>query len=77
MAKEFTIEMVNQIKTIVFEGLEEWLKERRDEQQKPVVADDPNDWETIDNLLNEVRECGAMGFLPWSDDNRAYRERDN
>lgn len=41
-----------------YEGLEMWLKARRGEQEDA-------GWAAIDTLLDEVREAGAEGFLPW------------
>jgi len=46
----------------VFEGLERWLKECRDECGTPHV--NPA-WNTINILLDEVRAAGVEGFLPW------------
>jgi hypothetical protein len=43
----------------VYEGLEMWLKARRDEQRQPIAR------QAIDALLDEVREDGAEGWLPW------------
>jgi len=45
----------------VHEGLEKWLKARRDEAGS---ANNPA-WQTINNLLDEVRDDGAEGWLPW------------
>lgn len=46
-----------------YEGLEMWLKARRDEHA--VVGGGEVEWRTIDGLLDEVRDAGAEGFLPW------------
>lgn len=42
-----------------YEGLEMWLKARRDEQRQPIAR------EAIDRLLDEVRHVGVEGWLPW------------
>lgn len=47
-------------------GLERWLKARRDEWQgEDRKYSGPGAYHVIDSLLNEVRESGAEGFLPW------------
>lgn len=46
----------------VFEGLEKWLKTRRDEADSDALVP-PN--LPIDTLLNEVRDLAAEGWLPW------------
>lgn len=46
----------------VFEGLEKWLKTRRDEASSG--AEDYRA-EIIDMLLDEVRDKGVEGWLPW------------
>jgi hypothetical protein len=48
----------------VFEGLEKWLKARRDEADKDRDAGIAP-FTVIDNLLDEVRDQGAEGWLPW------------
>lgn len=42
------------------EGIERWLKTRRDEYPKNSIM-----WRTVDDLLNESRERAAEGWLPW------------
>lgn len=44
----------------IFEGLQRWLKFKRDEFSPHSMA-----WVTTDNLLDEVRENGYEGFFPW------------
>lgn len=43
------------------EGLERWLKARRDEKQGHYG----HAYDTIDQLLDEARDCGAEGWFPW------------
>lgn len=45
-----------------YEGLEQWLKTRRDQY---VGTTNAAYWNCIDELLGEVRDAGAEGFLPW------------
>lgn len=45
-----------------YEGLVGWLKQRRDDITEKL---DPVAWDAIDSLLDEAREAGAEGFLPW------------
>lgn len=47
----------------IYRGLELWLKTRRDEWNGPNTGG--REWEAVDALLDEVREAGAEGFLPW------------
>ncbi len=46
----------------VWQGLEKWLKTRRDEAGNGAM-----DYQAgvIDNLLDEVRDCGVEGSFPW------------
>lgn len=44
----------------VFEGLERWLKVRRDECPR-----DTQQWYQVDGLLDELRDNGYEGFFPW------------
>ena len=43
----------------VARGLEKWLRVRRDEYCRD------EHWDTIDSLLDEVRDNSAEGWLPW------------
>lgn len=51
------------------EQLAHWLKTRRDETSRKyregVVA-----WDTIDRLLDDVREAIHLGTTPWEEDTR-------
>lgn len=40
--------------------LERWLKARREQYTKHTVC-----WRVVDVLLDEVREAGVEGWLPW------------
>lgn len=44
----------------MFEGLEKWLKTRRDDYQKESSA-----YIAVDDLLDELREAAAEGWFPW------------
>jgi hypothetical protein len=46
-----------------YEGLERWMKERRDEWTG--LNYKGREWRAIDTLLDEVREAGVEGYLPW------------
>jgi hypothetical protein len=47
-----------------YNGLEDWLKKRRDEYRGTPMASIAA-FDAIDDLLDEVREAGVEGFLPW------------
>lgn len=44
----------------VVEGLEKWLKTRRDDCGIGTIV-----WIATDSLLDEVRDRAAEGWLPW------------
>lgn len=46
----------------VAEGVERWLKFRRDEAR---TAGDGIAAEVMDGVLDEARECFAEGWMPW------------
>lgn len=45
-----------------YESLEKWLKERRDQY---IGATNPGYFNAVNELLDEVRDAGVEGFLPW------------
>jgi hypothetical protein len=46
----------------IFRRVERWLKSRRDEYGEQSEA-----WIAVDTLLDELRDAGSTGHLPWSD----------
>lgn len=42
-----------------YNGLVDWLRKRREEQRQPIAK------EAIDALLDEARDDGVEGYLPW------------
>jgi len=47
-----------------YNGLVDWLKKRRDEYAD-WISEGTIAYDTIDILLDEVRDAGVEGFLPW------------
>lgn len=48
----------------IFEGIEKWLKARRDEYAIEHGSEAASHY-AIDKLLDELREDAAEGWLPW------------
>lgn len=48
-----------------YNDLEKWLKKRRDQFSHSDYSHERTGYHAIDALLDEVREAGAEGFLPW------------
>lgn len=44
----------------VADGIEEWLKIRRDEYESYMIS-----YQAIDQLLDELRDKTVEGWLPW------------
>ena len=42
-----------------FNGLVDWLKKRRDGHRQPLAR------QAVDDLLDEARDAGVEGYLPW------------
>jgi hypothetical protein len=49
----------------VYEGLQRWLKTRRDEYPRNPHGGDGYKWDAVDSLLDEVRDEAAQGWMPW------------
>ncbi|HEY6020274.1 MAG TPA: hypothetical protein VIY48_10330 [Candidatus Paceibacterota bacterium] len=47
----------------VYEGIEQWIKARRDEYTPDAYGADAH--YVIDKLLDELRDNGIEGFFPW------------
>jgi hypothetical protein len=50
-----------------YNGLVDWLRKRRDEYRGQQAKAMPSmiAFDTIDKLLDEVRDTGVEGYLPW------------
>lgn len=50
----------------VYEGLERWVKAHRDKYPKGEECPEVDIvHDAIDAMLDEVRDCGVEGLLPW------------
>lgn len=49
----------------VVEGIERWLKARRDEYPRHEHGSEAASYYAIDKLLDELRDDAVEGWLPW------------